>query len=131
MKRTDRIKLVDEMFPEALADTVLDGEEKRSLGEIAVEACDNLSAGEEEEFAATVIITSLQLEIGRAAKVIQSLKRDAEKFLAVMASNCDCATTKLHGGESEVCPVCQQQPLIEKHVDEATVQIERCNLSKP
>lgn len=121
MKRVDRIKLIDEMFPEALKDTAFDREVKPCLSEIAVEACDNLTAAEEEEFAATVVITSLQLELGRAGAVIEKLTRDVNFVLAIIAENCDC-------GE---CNPCSKRPLLERHLDEAAMQIARCDLAKP
>ncbi len=121
MKRKDRIKLIDEMFPEALKDTVFDRGIKPCLAEIATAVCDNLPAGEEDEFAATVVITSLQLELGQAKLVIQKLRKDVDFALAIIAENCDC-------GE---CDPCSKQPLLERHLTESAIQIARYNLSKP
>jgi hypothetical protein len=131
MTKRDRNKLIADMYPQALRDIEYGGYEageESSLNELAMEVCDGLSV-EMEEFAATVVITALQLEIKLARDMILKLKSDVAYAEEVFADTCDCANDPDRDGY--LCVPCKKLNLFRQHINSAKKQISRCNLIIP
>jgi hypothetical protein len=131
MRKAARKKLAKEMYPESLRDVSLIQvkELDATLAEIAQQVCDDLPAGETEEFAATVIISELQMEMKRAHAMLRKLRADVSYAEEVFAETCDCATKPGLGGY--MCGPCKKLDVFHNHQKEAQVQIDRCSLCLP
>lgn len=125
MNKKDR--LANEMYPKALRDTGHRScQPGATLADVVQQVCDDLSASEIEEFAATVIISELQMELQRAHKMLCRLKNDVSYAEDVFAETCDCSINEHF--EGNLCEPCKKLKVFRRHLKEAKLQIDRCSL---